>query len=85
MRWGDMAVVTCRFSGSPDHEEQSPAGALPALLKQLAVGVKSMLQEITEAFKWARCEVDSITFLKPAILRASPFWMAPDTVINLCQ
>ena len=55
---GDNSAVTCVYCDFNSHKEQSAASVLAALLRQLVAGVKSMPQEITEAFERAKKEVD---------------------------
>ena len=54
---GDNVVVACVYCDFHAHKEQSAAGVLAALLKQLVTGVEPIPQEITEAFERAKKEV----------------------------
>ena len=54
----DNAVVACVYCDFHAHKEQSALGVLAVLLKQLVAGVEPIPEEISEAFKRAKREVD---------------------------
>ena len=63
---GDNEAIPCMYFDFQAHKEQSAAGVLAALLKQLVAELEPMPEWITEAFKRAR-EVDGRTLRLPEI------------------
>jgi len=64
---GDNVAVACVYCDFHAHKEQSTAGVLAALLKQLIAGVEPILGEIKEAFERAKKEVDGRALRLPEI------------------
>jgi len=64
---GGNVAVACMYCDFLVHKEQSAAGVLAALLKQLVAEIEPMPQEITEAFERAKREVDGWTLRLPEI------------------
>jgi len=64
---GDDVAVACVYCDSHTHKEESAAGVLADLVKQLALGVESIPEEIKKAFKRANREVDSRALRLPEI------------------
>ena len=64
---GDNVAVACVYCDFHDHKEQSAAGVLAALLKQLVTGVEPIPEEITEAFERAKKEVGGRALRLPKI------------------
>ena len=62
-------AVACVYCDFHVHKEQSASSVLAALLKQLVAGVEPIPQEITEAFKRAKREVDGRNLRLPEIRR----------------
>ena len=58
---GDNVAVACMYCDFQVHKEQSTAGVLAALLKQLLTEIEPMPQRIMEAFKRAKREVGGWT------------------------
>ena len=54
----DNVAVACVYCDFHAHKDQSATGVLAALLKQLVAAVESIPEEISEAFKRAKREVD---------------------------
>ena len=63
----DNEVVACVYCDFHAHKEQSALGVLAVLLKQLVAGVEPIPEEISEAFKRAKREVDGRTPRLPEI------------------
>ena len=64
---GDNVAVACVYCDFHAHKEQSTAGVLAALLKQLIAGVEPVLGEIKEAFERAKKEDDGRALRLPEI------------------
>ena len=60
-------AVACFYCDFHAHKEQSAAGLLAALLRQLVAGVEPIPAEITEAFDRAKREVDGRALRLPEI------------------
>jgi len=64
---GDNVVVACVYCDFYAHKDQSAAGVLAALLKQVVAGVEPIPEEIKEAFDRAKRKVDGRALRLPEI------------------
>ena len=64
---GDNEAVPCMYFDFQAHQEQSAAGVLAALLKQLVAKVELMPEWIAKTFERAKREVDGRTLRLPEI------------------
>ena len=64
---GNNVAVACIYCDFHAHKEQSEAGLLVALLRQLVAGVEAIPGEIKEAFNRAKREVDGRALRLPEI------------------